>query len=144
MEFSSQQILLSRKSLKSFLFHKVCYSEDGNPFHVTNLFWDPLKTLEMFRFSDVFRDCRKRPVTWDGLKKVPCLCITFINHKLNPLPHKKEKIVLPLSWRKFPSYRNQSIDFQNTFMYWFLYNRHFRHERIIEKTTLLHSWNFNW
>ena len=38
-----------------------------NPFHVTDLFWYPLKTSENQRFSDVFRGYQKRSVTWNGL-----------------------------------------------------------------------------
>ena len=39
------------------------------PFHATSLFLYPLKTSENERFSDVFREYRKRPVAWKGL---PC------------------------------------------------------------------------
>ena len=40
-----------------------------NPFHATGLFQYPMKTSVKFRFSDVFRGYRKRPVTWKGFKK---------------------------------------------------------------------------
>ena len=38
-----------------------------NPFHATDLFWYSLKTSDNHRFSDVFRGCQKRSVTWNGL-----------------------------------------------------------------------------
>ena len=41
-----------------------------NPFHVTDLFWYPLKTLESLWFSDVFMGYQKRSVAWNGLKLV--------------------------------------------------------------------------
>ena len=34
-----------------------------DPFHATDLF--PLKTSENHRFSDLFKSCRKKPVTWN-------------------------------------------------------------------------------
>ena len=37
---------------------------------------------------------------------------------------------LTLSWRKFLSYRNQSIDLQSKSMDWFLYGRNLRHEKV--------------
>ena len=37
-------------------------------FHVTDLFWYPLKTSESQRLSDVLRGYRKRSVAWNGLK----------------------------------------------------------------------------
>ena len=47
-----------RKSQKDFLTHI-------NPFHATDLFLYPQKTLETYRFSDVFRGYRKRPVAFN-------------------------------------------------------------------------------
>ena len=38
--------------------------------------------------------------------------------------------ILTLSWRRFPSYRNQSIDLQSKSVNWFLYDRKLRHERV--------------
>ena len=38
--------------------------------------------------------------------------------------------ILTLSWRRFPSYRNQSIDLQSKSVNWFLYDRELRHERV--------------
>ena len=40
-------------------------------------------------------------------------------------------INLPLAWRRFLSYRNQTINFQSKSMDWVLYDRDFRHERVI-------------
>ena len=37
---------------------------------------------------------------------------------------------LTLSWRRFLSYRNQSIDLLCKLMNWFLYDRYLRHERV--------------
>ena len=37
---------------------------------------------------------------------------------------------LTLSWRRSLSYRNQSTDFQNKLMDWFLHDRVHRHERV--------------
>ena len=39
-------------------------------------------------------------------------------------------IALTLLWWRSLSYRNQSIDLQNKSIYWFLYDRDLRHERI--------------
>ena len=39
-------------------------------------------------------------------------------------------ILLTLSSRRSLSYRNQSIDFENKSMAWFLYHRDLRHERV--------------
>ena len=38
-----------------------------NPFDTTGLFLHPPKTSENQRFSDVFRGCRKKLETWNGL-----------------------------------------------------------------------------
>ena len=38
--------------------------------------------------------------------------------------------LLTLSWRRFLSYRNQSIDFQSKSINWFLYDRDLRHEEL--------------
>ena len=40
-----------------------------NPFYVTGLFLNPLKTSETLWFSDFFRGCRKRPVARNGLMR---------------------------------------------------------------------------
>ena len=39
------------------------------PFHVTSLFLYPLRTSQNQRFSNIFREYRKRPVAWNGLRK---------------------------------------------------------------------------
>ena len=39
-----------------------------NPFHTTGLFLHLLKTSEIQRFSDIFKEYRKRPVACNGLK----------------------------------------------------------------------------
>ena len=41
---------------------------DVNPFHANGLFRYSLKTSENQRFSDVFREYRKRPMAWNGLR----------------------------------------------------------------------------
>ena len=38
-----------------------------NPFNDTGLFLYPLKISEGQRFSDIFREYRKRLVAWDGI-----------------------------------------------------------------------------
>ena len=38
--------------------------------------------------------------------------------------------ILPLSWRRPLSYRNQSIDLRSKSMDWFLYHKGLRHERV--------------
>ena len=38
--------------------------------------------------------------------------------------------MLTLSWRRFLSYRNQSIDLLSKSVDWFLYDRNLRHERV--------------
>ena len=62
-------------------------------------FYSPLKTLENFWFSDIFRGYRNRTLTWNGLMKNK---FTIIN--------------LTLERTMSLSYRNQSID-------WFLYEK---------------------
>ena len=39
-------------------------------------------------------------------------------------------VMLTLSWRRFQSYRNQSIDSQTKSMGWFLYDRDLRQQRV--------------
>ena len=39
----------------------------SNPFHATVSFHSPRKKSVNLWFSDVFRGCRKRPATWNGL-----------------------------------------------------------------------------
>ena len=53
------------------------------------------------------------------------------NHILVSLPLNLSMYTLPclnLSWQRFLSYRNQSIDFQRKSMDWFLYDRDIHHE----------------
>ena len=50
--------------------NKSTLKELLNPFHATDFFLYPLKTSENHGFSDVFRGYRKRPVTWNGLRRV--------------------------------------------------------------------------
>ena len=55
----------TRKNRTRNLFTSSCYAsenatKDLNPFHATDLFLYPLKTLENLWFYDVFRGCRKR------------------------------------------------------------------------------------
>ena len=51
----------------------------ANPFHATGLFRCSRKTLENLRFSDVFRRYRKRPVAWNGLRRIPKVIEWFRN-----------------------------------------------------------------
>ena len=51
---------------KTFMQQLVPH-EGLNPFHATALFLYPLKTMENQRFSDVFREHRKKPAAWNGL-----------------------------------------------------------------------------
>ena len=46
---------------------KICRLEETlNPFHVTDLFWYPLKTENLW-FFDIFRGYQKRSEVWNGL-----------------------------------------------------------------------------
>ena len=45
-------------------------------------------------------------------------------------------LYLTLSWQRFLSYWNQSIDLQNKSMNWFLYGRDLRHERVKDSKIL--------
>ena len=54
-----------------------------DPSHVTGLFLRPLKTFEKHRFSDVFRGCRKRLVTWNGSRFLQPLKIHFSLKSIN-------------------------------------------------------------
>ena len=47
--------------------------------------------------------------------------------------NKKKRFSLTLSWQKFLTHRNQSIDLQIKLMDWFLYDRDICHERVTPK-----------
>ena len=49
------------------------------------------------------------------------------------------KLYLTLSWRRYLSHRNQSIDFQNKPMDWFLYDRDHHHDRVNHRHNYLCS-----
>ena len=44
--------------------------------------------------------------------------------------HEKTSFFLSLSWRRFQSYRNQSVDLQSKSLNWLLYDRDSRHEKV--------------
>ena len=44
--------------------------------------------------------------------------------------HEKTSFFLSLSWRRFLSYRNQSVDLQSKSLNWLLYDRDSRHEKV--------------
>ena len=55
-----------------------------NPFHVTDLFWYPLKTSENLWFCDVFRGYQKWSVAWNGFTLLhKNICIFFNNSRGN-------------------------------------------------------------
>ena len=54
-----------------------------------------------------------------------------LNQKLKKMRMQMEETVsITLSWRRFLSYRNQSIDLLCKSMDWFLYDRDLCHERV--------------
>ena len=81
--------VLSQQGLDNqFLFHQIFEYLYINPFHTTGLFLCPLKITKNYKFSDVFRRYRNRPVAWNGL---------IIHLKPMLLIHKKFKD--DLLWR---------------------------------------------
>ena len=64
-------------------------------------------------------------------------CLTFNSYFLKSLVIFNNWIIITLSWRRSPSYRNQSIDWQRKSMDWFLYDRDLDHERVDEWNSFL-------
>ena len=61
--------MLAGKRVKYFdEVHQMPDTEYVNPFHATDLFLYLLKTSENQRFSDIFKEWRRRPVTPNVLK----------------------------------------------------------------------------
>ena len=81
---------------------------------------------------------------WDVWRDpIPPICI-FTLKTLNKLKSSNRVRPLTLSWRKYLSYRNQSIYLQSNSMDWFLYDRNLHHERVnyFQKKVLSYAFEY--
>ena len=124
-----------------------------NPFSTNVPLLYPLKISENLRFS-VFRGYRYGTLVENGLKILkPCFwnIETLLRKKdlFNPisvigLNEFFETTFLPLSWRRFLSYRNQYINLICKLIDWFLHYRELRHERVNIKNLSHLKFHFSW
>ena len=63
-----------------------------NPFHANILFPYLLKTSEIQRFSDIFREYRNGTLTWKGLMPNIALYVTYTMRKPKIVPHKNRNL----------------------------------------------------
>ena len=70
IKLETKTISLFRVALQTLKYGQKVFQSFINPFHATGLFRYLLKTSTSQRFSYVFRGYWKRPVVWNGLKRL--------------------------------------------------------------------------